>query len=369
MFIMAKSIIGLILSLFMSVSIACTNITLKAQDNAIVTGRTLEFGPLLKSQLMTSNQGREFTNKGPKGKPGLSWRATYGYVYLNGFNQQFALDGMNEKGLSVSVLYLPNYTDYPLFNEEKQATSLPYFLLGDWVLSQFKTTAEVKKALQSIDVFAQPLKIAGYGQVIFPLHTIVTDSTGSSVVIEFNNKAMQVYDNPMGVMTNSPTFDWHLTNLKNYINLTPYASKAITVDGFDYIATGQGSGMLGLPGDTTPPSRFVRMAFLTQTALTVPSATQAVVLTSHILGNVFIPKGFVRGAKGSDEVETTQWTVIKDLKNKIVYFKSYQYPTLQSIQLSQLDFSAKSPLLKLDVDNPSMLSVDATEAFKKKASQ
>jgi len=355
------------LTLWIKPVLSCTNITVTAKDNSVIVGRTLEFGPPLQSELVTSNRKRVFTNLAPNGKPSLKWTAKYGYVYLNAFHQDFAMDGINEKGLSIGFLYLPGYTEYPEPTEENIKHGIPYQRLGDWILSQFDTVEQVREALNKITVFRQSIQISGHGEVIFPLHTIVTDANGNSIVIEFNKGKMQIYDNPAGLLTNSPTFDWQMTNLKNFTNLSPYAVKPIEIGGFQYSGTGQGDGMVGLPGDTTPPSRFVRMAFLTQTALPVNTAEQAIVLTNHIIGNVFIPNGFVRGVKGSNDTETTQWTVIKDLKNLRLYFKSYDYPMLQSINLQKLDFNPQAPILRLTVNNPASLSMDRTELFKNKS--
>lgn len=366
MIMIRKLLITSLLITCTPIALACTNITTKASDNAVVVGRTLEFGPDLNSQIIISPAGRTFSNKAPNGKPSLSWKSKYGSAYLNGFGIDMAVDGMNEVGLSIGALYLPGYTEYAPATDANVKNGIPYFQLGNWILSQFKDVNEVKKALKDITVFNQPINLPGHPNVTFPLHTIVTDRDGHSIVIEFANGKMQVYDNPLGILTNSPTFDWQINNLKNYVNLSPYSPKPITVDGFTYSSTGQGSGMLGLPGDTTPPSRFVRMAMLTQTAQPVETAQDAVVLSNHILSNVFIPAGFVRGEKGTQEVEITQWMVIKDLKNNVLYFNHYANPTLQSIDLKQLDLTEKGKMKWLPVAISAPLAVEVTDKLKEK---
>ena len=91
-----------------------------------------------------------------------------------------------------------------------------------------------------------------------PLHHIVSDATGASIVMEYMDGQLSVTDNKVGAMTNSPGYDWHLLNLRNYANLTPQAARPREIDGVSLAPFGAGSGMLGLPGDFTPPSRFVR---------------------------------------------------------------------------------------------------------------
>ncbi|KTD20345.1 linear amide C-N hydrolase [Legionella londiniensis] len=356
-----------ILSFNLSLSFACTNILIKAKDGAVVIGRTLEFGPPLDSEIITSPKGRKFTNKALNGQESQSWTAKYGYVYLNFFHQDHAVDGMNEKGLSMGFLYLPGFTDYPEATNENVKQGIPYYQLGDWILSQFETVEEVKAKLSRLIVFGQDLDVPQQGKVTFPVHVIVNDSKGKSIVIEFNKKDMQVYDNPLGILTNAPTFDWHINNLKNYTNLSPYAVEPIKEDGITYSATSQGAGMFGLPGDSTSPSRFVKMAFLQTTALPVENAEKAVVLAHHIIENVFIPNGMVRNPKGSAGTETTQWTVFKDLKNAKLYFKSYDYPMLQSIDLKKLDLGENARVLRLPVNHQAELSKDVTEIIAGKA--
>ncbi len=156
-----------------------------------------------------------------------------------------------------------------------------------------------------------------------------------------------------------------LNNLKNYVNLSPYAVEPIKIDGITYSATGQGAGMMGIPGDSTPPSRFVKVSFLQSTALPVENAEKAVVLAHHILDNVFIPNGMVRDTKGSTNTETTQWTVFKDLKNSRLYFKSYNSPMLQVINLKDLNLNENAPILRLPVTHPTEVAVNSTKELKK----
>ncbi|MDF1760360.1 MAG: choloylglycine hydrolase family protein [Coxiellaceae bacterium] len=360
-------LISVTASMAFSCAQACTYITMKAQDGSVVVGRTMEFGPNLNSQVTTSPRGREFSNTTPDGKKSMSWKSKYGYIFMNYFGQNAAVDGMNEEGLTISSLYLPGYTKYPAQPLTGLDHAIPYTQVDDWALGNFKTVAEVKAGLKNITVFSQTMTVPNHGQVVFPLHEVITDATGQSIVIEWVDGKRHVYDNPLGILTNAPTFDWQLTNLKNYANLSPYSPKPIDIDGFDYSSTGQGSGMVGLPGDTTPPSRFVKMAFLSKTALPVADTNSAMVLAQHIITNVFIPKGLVRGTKdeGASGVEITQWTVFKDLTNHVLYFNSYDYPQLRSISLDKLNFSEGAPSMSIAIGSATPQAVDITEQYKK----
>ncbi|STX50367.1 Penicillin V acylase and related amidases [Legionella busanensis] len=212
--------------------------------------------------------------------------------------------------------------------------------------------------MRTIYVFATPIKMAGKSAVL-PAHAIVTEKTGKSLVIEFINGQVKTYHNPLGILTNSPTFGWQITNLQNYANLSPYASKVIKHDGIVYSGTGQGSGLVGLPGDPSPPSRFVKVAMLQQTAMPVRDALNAVILGEHILNNVDIPFGFIRGEKGTpdteDNLDKTQWTVFKDLTHGIFYFKSYMNPTLQKIDLKKIDWSLQAKQLVIPISGTAII--------------
>ena len=124
-----------------------------------------------------------------------------------------------------------------------------------------------------------------------PVHYIVHDAGGGCAVLEYVETQLKVHKNHLGVLTNSPTFDWHVTNLRNYINLGVTGLPPLKLEGKAFAPFGQGSGMLGLPGDFTPPSRFIRAVAFTQSALPVDKAEDGVKQAFHILNQFDIPKG------------------------------------------------------------------------------
>src|SRR5690554_2216091 len=143
-------------------------------------------------------------------------------------------------------------------------------------------------------------------------------------------------------MTNSPSFDWHLTNLSNYVKISSVNATPLKVGGDTIPALGQGSGLLGIPGDGTPPSRFVRALGYTLSAAPVPSGPESVRLAEHILNNFDIPKGWVRDHGADDApLEYTQWSSVADLSNRSYYVKTYDDPVLRSIDLKMFDLDAK----------------------------
>lgn len=328
---------------------ACTDIRITAKDGTVLVARSLEFGLDFHSNIRTSPRDRLFTMTTPNNKPGLSWKAKYGYVFLDGLNTDVATDGMNEAGLSFEELYLPGYAGYQTVPAGQESKGLSYIRFGDWVLSNFKTVDEVKQALSGVYVYAE--KIPGQGDMIFPLHFGVHDASGKSIVIEYVDGKMSVYDNKIGVFTNSPTYDWHLKNLLNYLHLMPVNPPAVVDHGVKFAVTGQGFGMIGLPGDISPPSRFVKAAVLTRVALPVDNAAGALNLAEHVMNNFDIPLGLAREPDQGNQPtnELTQWVVFKDLTHKVFYYRTYDNLTLRSVSLSQLNFAPGAERLKMPI--------------------
>ena len=132
--------------------------------------------------------------------------------------------------------------------------------------------------------------------------------------------AATFHDDPFGVVTNSPTFDWHMTNLRNYLNFSVTDAAPVQLGSVKLLPTGQGTGMLGLPGDFTPPSRFVRAVALSQSVFTPKTGEDAVIEAFHVLNQFDIPKGAARDrekdAHGNVVADYTLWTSASDLKSK-----------------------------------------------------
>jgi choloylglycine hydrolase len=193
------------------------------------------------------------------------------------------------------------------------------------------------------EVVITPAVLEGWGPETPPFHRVVYDKTGASIVIEPVGGKLVVHDNPLGVMSNSPTFDWHMTNLRNYIALNPRNVPPIKVAGETFKQLGQGSGMLGLPGDFTPPSRFVRAAVFSATAIPSDTAEKGIEQVFHILNNFDIPVGVAREeSEGVMHTDYTMLTMGRDPKNMRYYYKSYDDQTIRMVDLKQFDLDAKT---------------------------
>lgn len=324
---------------FSSETHACTGIKLVAKDSAMVHGRTLEFGVPLETSIVVIPRGFEFVGTVPEGS-GLPYKAKYAAVGAIAYNNMAILDGVNEKGLAVGTFYFPGYASYGVINPENQSKALSPIDFSNWIVTQFESVDEVKKNLAKVVI--APTVMKEWGSSPPPFHYIVYDKSGRSIVIEPINGNFVVNENPLGVLTNSPDFNWHMTNLRNYINLTPFNVKALDTHGLVLSPFGQGSGMVGMPGDFTPPSRFVRAAIFSITAIPSNNAEEAVLQAFHILNQFDIPVGVVRQqVDGITHTDYTMITCVRDPQALRFYFKTYENQVIRFVDLKSFDLDAK----------------------------
>lgn len=336
-------ICSLLLAGLLPAARACTGIRLSAADGTIVHARTLEFVFDMDSSVIMVPRGFARTGTTPDGKPGLKWTTKYASVGANGAGLPIMLDGLNEKGLSTGLFYFPNTAGYMPYQATDAGKTLAPWELGSWILENFATTEDVKRGIENVVVPAITFKDWGFSPGV---HYVVVDATGASLVIEYIDGKLNVYDNPLGVLTNSPAFDWHMTNLRNYINLSDEGLQPVHLGDMKLAPFGQGTGMLGLPGDFTPPSRFVRAAVFSQSAIPVKTGKEVVLQAFHLLNNFDIPLGAARDGKpdaqGHIEADYTMWTSVCDLKSKQFFFRTYDNSQIRSLDLMKMDLDGKN---------------------------
>ncbi|MGD9108838.1 MAG: choloylglycine hydrolase family protein [Gammaproteobacteria bacterium] len=321
---------------FSSSTYACTGFRIITKDKSVIYARTNEFAIPLYSQILFIPSGTKHSGVTPDGKNGIKWTDKYAILGANFENLPLIMDGINEKGLGVGAFFFPDFAKYQTYQPKQAKNSLASWQLNNWILGNFTSVDEVKKALPHIRVL--DIKLKQFMNSKPPVHYFVYDQTGKSIVIEPINGQLKVFDDPIGVITNAPPFDWHLINLRNYVNLTATNVPKLNLTGLKLTQTGQGSGMLGLPGDFTPPSRFVRTAALTQSAFPVTNAEQGVILAWNIINNVNIFKGATRetAPNGMNIYNYTQWTIVADLNNKQIYFRTYDNPNIFMVDMKPL---------------------------------
>ena len=324
-----------IFSSFQQKAEACTGITLRTTNGSPVTARTIEWaGNDLESRYTIVPRGysqRSFTPSGEK--DGMTFTSLYGYVGLSVEKAEFVVEGINEAGLAAGLFYFPSYGEYESYSEDSRESSISDLQLVSWILSNFKSIDEMKKAIYGIHI----VTIDPRGSTV---HWRITEPSGRQVVLEIIGKQLRFYENKLGVLTNSPSFDWHLTNLNNYTNLFAGPIYSREIGDLTLTAFGGGGGLHGIPGDMTPPSRFVRSAFFQATAPTLPNATETVMQAFHILNNFDIPVGiqFTEGETLPDIPSATQWTTATDLQGGRIYYRTMYNSRIRCLDLQHIDF-------------------------------
>ena len=337
-------------------ALACTGISLVAGDGAVIRARTMEFDHDFHSDLIIAPRGHRFASA--DGDPvGLKWTGKYGFAGVNGLGRPLVVDGVNEKGLSAGMFYFPGYATYRKVSAEDEGKVLAPWDVATYALGTCATADEAAEAVRKAAVGALAMK--GWG-IVPPLHYVFSDASGRCLVVEHTPDGVKVHDDPLGVITNAPTFDWHMTNLRNFGGLSANNPAPVKVGDVSLAPFGLGGGMRGLPGDFTPPSRFIRAVAFTRSTPAAPTAREGVAQAFHILNQFDIPRGSVR--EGHDFLESTQWTSATDNTNRRFYVRTYENSRIRTVDLRRCDLDAASIVtIKLD---PEESIEDATPAQK-----
>ena len=313
---------------------SCTGITLKSNDGANLVARTVEWANgESPSDYLIVPQGFERQSMLPDGtRGGMKYTAFYGYAGLA--SEDYVIEGLNQVGLSAGLFYFPKVGSYPKYDSSQKDITISDTEFVAWILGSFETVEDVISALRSVRVVATDSRAQN-------LHWRVADKYGRQIVIEYMDGIPMVYENNLGVLTNSPEYPWHITNLNNYINLKPGTDSGHAFGDIQLSPIGHGSNMLGLPGDMTPPSRFVRVAFYQNSAPILETADMAVEQAFVILQSMTIPIGaqFEDKTKIPNIPSATQWTSVTDMTNNKLYYTTMYNPTIRRIDLNDIDFT------------------------------
>ncbi|MDZ4417405.1 choloylglycine hydrolase family protein, partial [Bacillus cereus] len=290
----------------------CTSLTLQTKDCQQLFARTMDFTVDLNQEVVIIPRHYQWKNI-----TGETIKAKQPVVGM-GINDQGRVvmaDGLNEAGMTCAALYFPGFAAYSNKNIDDNKTNLAPFDFVVWSLTQFESVEDLKQAVDSISFSDVPLPVLG---ITPPLHWILSDKSGECIVLEPTTEGIKMYDNPLGVMTNSPEFNWHLQNLRQYIGLQSQQITPTQWGDVSLSAFSQGSGSMGLPGDFTPPSRFVRAAFGKQNIQGVANEEEGVSAAFHILSTCEVPKGEVVTLE--DTVDYTVYTSAMCMESGTYYY-------------------------------------------------
>ena len=328
---------------------ACTGVRTESVDGDYFRGRTMEFAAALPSDVIVIPAGWSYTGTTPDGTPGMQWESRYSVVGVNAVGLPHILDGVNEEGLSAALFYFSHFVGYQ--TPESYDDAVAPWEFGTWILGSFATVEEVRNGLDQVEVCAVLLKEFGevVGQpegIVPPGHFLLMDPTGDCITIEHIDGEVIVTDNPLGILTNCPSFDWHMSNLSNYVNLSPVNAGPVQLMGMTVSPVSMGSGLLGLPGDFTSPSRFVRSAIFSSSSPEAETPRDGVLQTFRLLNQFDIPEGASQvigtGPDGEDVYDITLWSSVTDLSRSRYYFRTRRDSRIRMVDLLEMDLQGDS---------------------------
>lgn len=294
----------------------CTAITLQSQESENFFGRTMDFSFDISPNLYIIRQNYTWNTS-------LNANKITDYYSFIAIGQETDgllafFDGVNERGFAAAALYFAGYAKFNT-KADPQKDSVASFDFLHYILGKCGSVEELEAVLQHVSIIgvADPVT-----HTVAPLHWIATDKSGTCVVIEQTDKGLELFHNPIGVMANSPDFPWHLTNLRNYMNVSPKQEEEVYWGKVRLQPFGQGAGTMLLPGGYTSPERFVRASYQ-KTHIQVPrSRTEAVMACFHIMESVTISKGAVITSRNT--FDYTKYTAFINTNTCEYFFRTYE---------------------------------------------
>lgn len=247
-------------------------------------------------------------------------------------------EAVNEKGLCLAALNFPGNAVYAETPESGKTNLAPFELFG-FLLGTCATVKEAEEKLKTVCITHTAFKD---GYPVAPLHWHIADKD-RSLVLECTKDGMHLYENPVGVLTNNPPFPFQLTNLQNYMHLTSNPPENRFAPALKLAPYGQGMGALGLPGDASPASRFVRAAFCKWNS-ELPSGEEASVTQFfHILDNVAMVAGSVRTPE--NKLDRTTYSSCINASRGIYYYKTYNNNQISAVSMHKTDLDGCAPVV------------------------
>jgi len=310
--------------------------------------------------------GTKVASDTPAGKAGLTFNTKHPImgVMISGLfadpKKQAVLEAVNDQGMSFTTNLLKHTSSPTVTAEDSKVMSMAD--LGFWALGNFQTVAQVKQALESgvVDIWVP--RAPFFNNIPSPGHYAMFDKTGAGIVIEPTDNRINVYDNPVGVMTNNPFFPWHLENMNNYSHLTNVDKNTAQFNKLKVTSFDPGSALNSLPAGHTSPARFVRAAYYSAFAKKTSAPRETVLLLAHMINNfdrvpdisLDLPDGSGVGSPKAPSSEITLFSVVNDLAQNHFYLR-----TLNAMNFTRFDMRRLAGLKQ--VKTISLASIDATD--------
>lgn len=306
----------------------CTAVTYRTQDHYF--GRNLDLPASYGERVVITPRNYPFTFR----RCGVLNRhhAMIGVALIAG-DYPLYFDAVNEHGLGMAGLNFPGNADYK--PETAHRDNVSPFELIPWILGQCTCLDEVRKLLERLNLITLPFSP---DLPLAPLHWMISDRE-SSLTVECVREGLRVYDNPTGVLTNNPPFPFHLENLSRYLHLTPEIPVNSFSPALPLKPCSLGMGALGLPGDLSSPSRFVRVAFTRLNAVSGDSEEESVSQFFHILDSVAQSRGCARAEDGS--YECTLYSSCCNTDQGLYYYTTYENRQISCVSMHGEDLEGK----------------------------
>ncbi len=313
----------------------CTAITFQTKD--FYFGRTMDYDISYNEEIAITPRNMPFYFRHTKE---LSHHyALIGMAYVNG-GYPLYYEAVNEKGLGMAGLNFPGNAAF--YEREEGKDNIAQFEMIPWILGQCESVKEARDLLAHLNLvntsFHEDLPTA-------ELHWIIADQN-ECIVLECVKEGMMVYDNPIGVLTNNPPFPQQLLRLNDYVQLSPKQPQNRFSEQFPFTPYSRGMGAIGLPGDLSSPSRFVRAAFVKLNSLCEQSEAKSVSQFFHILNAVDQQRGCCEVA--DDTFEFTIYTSCCNASKGIYYYTTYDNHQIQAVDMRKENLDG-SELIRYDL--------------------
>lgn len=305
----------------------CTALTLQSQQGETFFGRTMDFSYDIEPMLYVLPKNFEWYNV-------LNSTGFYNPYSIIGIGQEkdglfTFFDGVNEKGFAAAALYFAGFAKFDTQVTLKGKQPVSSLDVLHYILGKCESVDQLAEILEKIYIVGLPDPLT---HTVAPLHWIAADKSGKCVVIEQTEQGMKLLPNPLGVMTNSPNFEWHMTNLRNYMGVSQKQMSEVYWGDVRLVPFGQAGGTMLLPGGYTSPERFVRTAFLKTHVQLPEDKNEAVVTCFNLMNSVTIPKGVVITAHNTSDY--TKYIAFINTNTCQYYFRTYDNPQIVTVSLA-----------------------------------
>lgn len=300
----------------------CTAATYKTKD--FYFGRTLDYEFSYGDEIVITPRNYPF-NFSEKGEISSHY-AMIGMAHV-AEDCPLYYEAVNEKGLGMAGLNFVGNAVY--FDSKKEKDNIAQYEFIPWVLSQCATVQQARELLYKINLTNKPFNEK---LPLAQLHWLIADKN-SAITVESVAEGLKIYDNPVGVLTNNPTFDMQMFNLNNYMHLTPQIPQNTFAKGLKLERYSRGLGAVGLPGDLSSQSRFVRAVFVKMNSVSGESETESVSQFFHILNSVDQQRGCC--VLEEDKCEITIYTCCCNADKGIYYYTAYDNHQITAVDMNR----------------------------------